>query len=87
MGLKFDGNIKLDLNIAINVTITILVLLTLNYSQQTQQTVQEIPENVKDITRGDIVKIIETVNEQGNTTALTQKQILQISNKIYNEVR
>jgi hypothetical protein len=50
MGIKFDGTIKLDLKLAIEATLTIIVLLTFTNTHQTNQVIQEIPEEVKKLT-------------------------------------
>jgi len=96
MGIKFEGTIKLDvtINIAITVSVAIFILLSNNQikedTQETKQDVKQIPADVKKLTRDDLVKIIERVNNQGNTsnsTALTTDQILQIAKQILREVR
>lgn len=97
MPIKFDGNIKFDLNIAINITVTILVLLTLNNSNQTHQDVQDVKSNVDDVkqnTKNVDTKVdskfnttIQRLNLQGNFSQLSEKQQLSLLNKIFNEVR
>ena len=89
MGIKFEGTIKLDvtINIAITVSVAIFILLSNNQiksdTEETKQDVKQIPADVKKLTRGDIVKIIETVN----STALSSNQTNQIAKQILKEVR
>ena len=88
MGLKFDGNIKLDVNVAITATFTILLFLgNQHFQQETKQVVSENSEDVKTMTKASIMKILERINAQGNFSALSEKQQFQLLNKIFNEVR
>lgn len=94
MGIKFDGTIKLDINIAISATVTVLIAFSLLQNNATQQEVGEIkpaveniPKEVKDITRNDVITIFERFNEENNSTKLTQNQILLLSKQILREVR
>jgi hypothetical protein len=86
MTIKFDGSIKLD----VVVTISVAVILLLNQNQnkvETNQTIEQNTEEVKKLTRNDIVRIIEKIDEGDNKISFTSNQTLKIANQIFKEVR
>lgn len=89
-----ETHVKLDINVAISISVTLLVAFSLFQNNATQQEVQEIkpavekiPKEVKNLSRADIVNILEQITVQGNNTKLTQDQILQYSKQILREVK
>ena len=76
-------DIKVDINIAITVTATILLLLNTHTTQETKTVVEDVQKE-SDIK---INKTLDRLNKLGNSTQLSDSQILQIVKQILREVR